>query len=362
MSGQAISGEEILSDSKPFNPAPTPVLLALLSAFLFGIATPFSKWLLDAFSPFQLAGLLYLGAAIASIPPALKSQERIIPPSGDYKNRNRLIGAVVFGGVLGPLLLLFGLSKADSTAVSLWLNMELAATAILGVMIFNEHLGKLSWVGIFIASLASVLISFEPGVTANWAGVLLLFACFCWGIDNHLTAQIDTLSPSQSTFWKGLVAGSMNLAIGIILQPFQFNVLLIALALLLGALSYGLSIVLYIRASHSLGATRSQVLFSTAPFFGVLMSVVFLGESFTSGYALAAALFGVAIGLQLVGGHVHPHRHTAMTHTHAHRHDDGHHNHTHENLPKFGHVHRHTHEELEHSHPHMPDIHHKHEH
>lgn len=351
-----------MSDSKTFKPALVPVLLALLSAFLFGIATPFSKWLLDAFSPFQLAGLLYLGAAMASIPTALKSTEKIIPPIRDRKNRNRLVGAVIFGGVLGPLLLLFGLSKADSTAVSLWLNMELVATAILGVMIFKEHLGKLSWLGIFIATFASLIISFEPGVTAHWAGVLLLLACFCWGIDNHLTAQIDKLSPSQSTFWKGMVAGSVNLAIGIILQPLNFDLLLIASTLLLGALSYGMSIVLYIRASHSLGATRSQVLFSTAPFFGVLMSVMFLGESFTVGYAIAAVLFVIAIGLQLMGEHTHPHRHIAMTHTHFHGHDDGHHHHDHEILPKFGHVHEHTHEEMEHSHPLMPDIHHKHKH
>ena len=351
-----------MSDSKPFKPVMTPVLLALLSAFLFGIATPFSKWLLNEFSPFQLAGLLYLGAAIASTPFALKSSEKIIPPISDRKNRNRLFGAILFGGVLGPILLLFGLSLADSTAVSLWLNMELVATAILGVLIFKEHLGKLSWIGIFIASFASLIISFEPGVTAHWAGLLLLFACFCWGIDNHLTAQIDRLSPSQSTLWKGLVAGSVNLLIGIILQPLQFDLLLLASTLLLGALSYGMSIVLYIRASHSLGATRSQVLFSTAPFFGVLMSVIFLGESFTVGYAIAAVLFVIAIGLQLMGEHIHPHRHIVMTHTHFHRHDDGHHNHIHENLPKFGHVHEHTHEEVEHSHPHMPDIHHKHRH
>jgi len=46
----------------------TPASLALASAFLFGAATPLSKALLDSLTPFQLAGLLYLGAALGLVP------------------------------------------------------------------------------------------------------------------------------------------------------------------------------------------------------------------------------------------------------------------------------------------------------
>lgn len=339
------------------------MLLALISAFLFGIATPFSKWLLNDLSPFQLAGFLYLGAAMAMLLSTVKKSTLLIPKKLDVKNKLSLLGAVIFGGVLGPVLLLVGLSSADSTAVSLWLNLELVATALLGVIFFNEKLGKYSWLGIFIASTASVLISFEPGVSVHWAGILLLLACCCWGIDNHLTSQIDELTPSQSTFWKGLVAGSVNLSLGVTLGPLSADMTIILASLLLGALSYGASIVLYIRASHGIGATKAQVIFASSPFFGVLLSVLFLSEVFTVGYGLASFLFIIAITLQLIGGHSHKHKHLAVTHTHFHRHDDGHHTHQHETPPpSLGHVHEHTHQEIEHTHPHMPDIHHKHDH
>ena len=339
------------------------MLLALISAFLFGIATPFSKWLLNDLSPFQLAGFLYLGAAMAMLLSTVKKSTLLIPKKLDVKNKLSLLGAVIFGGVLGPVLLLVGLSSADSTAVSLWLNLELVATALLGVIFFKEKLGKYSWLGIFIASTASVLISFEPGVSVHWAGVLLLLACCCWGIDNHLTSQIDELTPSQSTFWKGLVAGSVNLSLGVTLGPLSAGMTIILASLLLGALSYGASIVLYIRASHGIGATKAQVIFASSPFFGVLLSVLFLSEVFTVGYGLASFLFIIAITLQLIGGHSHKHKHLAVTHTHFHRHDDGHHTHQHETPPpSLGHVHEHTHQEIEHTHPHMPDIHHKHDH
>ena len=352
-----------MQDERPSSTALTAMLLALLSAFLFGIATPFSKWLLNNLSPLQLAGFLYLGAAMAVLPTTVKKSTSLTPKKLDTKNKLSLLGAVIFGGVLGPVLLLVGLSSADSTAVSLWLNLELVATALLGVLFFKEKLGPYSWLGIFIASAASVLISFEPGVTAHWAGVLLLLACCCWGIDNHLTSQIDELTPSQSTFWKGLVAGSVNLSLGVILDPLSAGMAIVLASLLLGALSYGASIVLYIRASHGLGATKAQVIFSSSPFFGVLLSVLFLSEEFTIGYGMASILFVIAIALQLIGGHSHRHKHYTVTHTHFHHHDDGHHTHQHETSPpSLGHVHEHTHQEIEHSHPHMPDIHHKHDH
>jgi len=44
------------------------IITGILSGFLFGVATPFSKLLLNGLNSFQLAGLLYLGAALAMFP------------------------------------------------------------------------------------------------------------------------------------------------------------------------------------------------------------------------------------------------------------------------------------------------------
>jgi drug/metabolite transporter (DMT)-like permease len=340
-----------------------PILLALLSAILFGAATPVSKLLLEGFTPFQLAGLLYLGAAIAVAPGALKNGGFALPRFDDRRNQFRLFGAILFGGILGPIALLFGLRLAEAASVSLWLNLEMAATAVLGTVLFRDHLGYRGWLGVAAALLASVLIAWHPGSAGFFSGFLVLLACVCWGLDNHLTALIDGITPSQSTLWKGAIAGTVNLSIGATLAPISVDVQTLAIALFVGALSYGASIVFYIRSAQKIGATRAQVLFSSAPFFGVALSVIFVGESLSIMYVIAIPIFIFGVAFLLMEDHDHAHSHDAITHEHFHRHDDGHHTHEHPDLPEsVHHTHQHTHEALHHSHPHWPDIHHRHKH
>lgn len=184
-----------------------------------------------------------------------------------------------------------------------------------------------------------------------------------WGLDNHLTALIDGITPSQSTFWKGLVAGTVNLSIGLMLDPISLDIEILIIALFVGSFSYGISIVLYIRASQEMGATRAQVIFSSAPIFGLALSALLLGEFITLYHIASGLLFVVAIILLMKDDHAHSHRHHAVKHRHSHRHDDGHHNHSHKGFPlSFKHSHEHEHEPLEHSHAHWPDLHHRHNH
>jgi len=340
-----------------------PILMALLSAMLFGAATPASKLLLQGFTPFQLAGLLYLGAAIAVAPAALKSGGFALPRRGDHRNQLRLLGAILFGGILGPVALLFGLRLAEASSVSLWLNLEMAATAVIGVVLFRDHLGYRGWLGVAAAMLASVLIAWHPGSAGFFSGLLVLLACVCWGLDNHFTALIDGITPSQSAFWKGIIAGTVNFSIGATLAPISVDAQVLVIALFVGALSYGASIVFYIRAAQKLGATRAQVLFSSAPFFGVALSVIVVGESLSIMYLIAIPIFLFGAAFLLMENHAHAHSHDVLTHEHFHRHDDDHHTHVHPDLPaSVQHTHQHTHEAVRHSHAHWPDIHHRHKH
>ena len=341
----------------------TPIFMAILSALLFGAATPTSKLLLADFTPFQLAGLLYIGAALAVAPAALRKGGFALPQRSDRRNQARLFGAVLCGGILGPVALLVGLRLAEASSVSLWLNLELAATVALGAFVFREHLSRKGWLGVLVAFVASTLLVWEPGTAGFVPGLLVLAACICWGFDNHFTALIDGITPSQSTLWKGAVAGVVNLAIGAVLDPLSIEWHAWGGALLVGALSYGASIVLYISSAQRMGATRAQVLFASAPFFGVALSVVVLGEALSILHVLAALLFVVGIALLMVDSHAHEHTHEALEHEHSHGHDDGHHTHVHAKLlASTRHTHRHTHEPLRHRHAHWPDLHHRHQH
>ena len=342
----------------------TGYLLAvgLVSAFLFGTATPASKSLLYDVQPQALAGLLYLGAAIGVLPVLLRERTFCLPWRAGNRTIALLAGAILLGGVLGPWLLLLGLRRATSGSVSLLLNLELVATVFLGHVIFRDYLTTRGWLAAAGSLLAAVLLALGEGPSGLFSGLLVGAACLCWGFDNHLTALIDGITPAQTTLWKGLVAGIFNLVIGGFVLSGLGSGVTIVLALGVGALSYGLSIVLYITAAQGLGASRSQMVFSTAPFFGLLLSLVILGESLTSLQIIAALIIIGSLVLLFSEHHRHVHRHERMIHEHWHRHDDGHHCHEHDGPAATVHTHRHVHEPVEHEHPHWPDLHHRHDH
>ncbi|VEP14609.1 conserved membrane hypothetical protein [Hyella patelloides LEGE 07179] len=340
-----------------------PILLALISAALFGSATPASKVLLESFSPIQLAGLLYLGAAIGVAPLLVKKREIRLPSQLSSKNRLYLLGAIIFGGILAPIFLLLGLQFATAASVSLWLNLELVATAILGYCFFQDHLGRIGWIGVDGCIIAAILLSVGEGVAGVEAGLLVTIACICWGLDNHLTALIDGISPAQSTFYKGIVAGSVNLFLGILIQPSTTSASNIFIALGIGMLAYGISIVLYITSAQSLGATRSQMLFSSAPLFGILFSALILGEEIVLFQHIALVLKIGSLFALFQDQHSHEHEHLATNHQHLHNHNDKHHTHNHsESSASLLHSHWHEHEAIFHNHFHLPDIHHRHQH
>lgn len=339
------------------------VIYALLSAALFGAATPLSKALLPSFSAYQLAGLLYLGAALGTAASAFEKSKHVQPWRMDRRNLIRLSGAILFGGILAPLFLLLGLKAASAASVSLWLPLELVATAILGRVLFRDHLGKFGWLGMAGVVAVSVLLGYGEGAAGVRAGFLVMLACVSWGLDNNLTSLIDAITPAQSTFWKGLVAGAINLTIGVSMQGFGGTVATVASALGVGALCYGASIVLYITAAQNIGATRGQMFFASSPFFGVALSAIMLGESLQVLQVAAAILLVVSLVLLFRDRHEHAHIHEQLEHEHSHRHDDGHHDHEHPaDLVIERHSHRHMHEPVRHAHPHWPDLHHRHGH
>lgn len=336
-----------------------PVAAALAAALLFGLAAPASKLILREASTFQLAGLLYIGGAFTLLLPVLRKRGgRTL----DRRTIGLLAGVTVSGGILGPLALLSGLQLASATAVSLWLNIEVAATAVLGRLFFREHVGGVGWLGIAGMTLAGAILSGAEGGSGTAAALLVTLACFCWALDNHLSALTDRMTAPEVTFWKCLVAGVVNFLIGSAMEPFTMSAAALGASFAIGALSYGASITLHLIAAQHLGASRAQAFFGTAPFFGVAVSALVLGEPFSNSYALVCALMVVSLAAALVGQHEHVHSHPAVAHTHVHGHDDGHHGHEHAEPGPAVHDHWHEHAATTHRHWHWPDLHHRHTH
>lgn len=228
-----------------------------LAAVLFGAATPATKLVVDHVGAVTLAGLLYLGAAAAVAPFAMRERRS----TGSFRQRSRLLIAVAFGGGLAPVLLVLALDRTPAGTVSLFLNFELVATAVIAGTFLQEQIGRRAGLGIVVVVLGGVILAgtSEAGVAV---GALLVAAtCVCWGIDNAITASLDTYTPSQISVAKGVVAGPVNLALGLILDGSLAARFAVA-ALAIGALGYGLSITMWITGARLVGAARGQVIFA----------------------------------------------------------------------------------------------------
>lgn len=324
---------------------------------LFGAAIPAAKLMLSRLPPITLAGLLYLGAALAAAP-ILARQPLVRPPRVDVL---KVGGAVVFGGAVAPMLLLIGLDHTPASTTSLLLNLELVATAVLARAMFGEHIGRRAGFGLVMLAAAGVLLA-GAGGGVGAASLLVVAACAFWSLDNNLTATAIHVTPAQVTAAKGVVAGSAMLVVGLQTEHPSVTMSSVGWALLVGAIGYGASIMLWVSSARRLGAARSQGVFATAPFVGMALGWLVTDEPILASQLVALGVMVLGVILVVTSSHLHEHRHEAALHTHRHRHDDGHHDHDHSQAISGWHEHDHEHRELVHAHPHVPDLLHRHGH
>jgi drug/metabolite transporter (DMT)-like permease len=345
------------------------VVFALLSAALFGASTPAAKALLGTIDPAILAGLLYCGAGIG-----IAVLRRLLRPlMGDAvvqaplgaSDVPWLAGAIAAGGILGPILLMIGLTRTDAAAASLLLTLEGVATALLAWFAFHENFDRRIALGMgFLVAGAIVLAWSGTPTLSNIIGPLAIVgACVAWGLDNNLTRKVSLADPLQVVELKGLIAGPINLVIGLSVGGALPNLSATLLAGVVGFLGYGVSLALFVLALRDLGTARTGAYFSTAPFIGAIAAVLFLNEPINVQLLVAGALMAFGVWLHLTEVHEHDHEHEPMEHAHSHVHDEHHrHGHASDDPPGEPHTHRHKHVRLRHRHPHMPDMHHMHRH
>ena len=331
-----------------------------MAALLFGASTPAASVLAHDLSPLALAGLLYLGAALAVAPWWVSDRPDVAALRRDW----RLVAvAIVAGGAIGPALLTAGLVDTPAATASLLLNLELVATVVLAATLFREHLGRSMISAAVLVTAAGVLLVWEPGATASVSALLIVGACVAWGIDNSATSRIDQIAPQHVTFLKGAVAGSVNLLLAVAVTGLgTVTMWSLVGALTVGALGYGASITLWVRGAHHLGAARAQLIFASAPFVGAVVSWVVLTDPVEPVQVAAMAIASCGVALSLRSSHLHDHEHDPVVHLHDHDHADGHHNHPHGEAVTGRHSHIHEHRPLVHAHPHVPDLHHRHDH
>jgi len=349
----------------------TPFLQALVAAVLFGASAPLSKILLGSLDPIPLAAFLYLGSGAGAL---------ILLGVQSFKNKGQLqearlsrvdapwlAGAMLAGGVAAPIVLLIGLQSTPASTASLLLNFECVGTTLVAALVFREAIDRRIGLAILVITAAGILLSWDGsgawGVAPGALGIVA--ACFLWGLDNNFTRHISAKNPLIIVAVKGFGAGTFSLLLALLLGK-PLPALGSALwAMALGAVSYGLSIQLFILAMRDLGAARTSALFGSAPFVGALLSLALFWELPQTLFWVAIPLMIGGVWLMLTERHAHPHVHTPEEHAHRHFHPDEHHQHENPgdvSLVDGWHAHPHRHAVIKHAHPHAPDLHHRHEH
>ena len=345
---------------------------ALAAALLFGASTPFAKLLVGDVPPLLLAGLLYLGSGLGlSLLLLLRclqagssaEKQALQIPRAEWP---WLLGAVAFGGLLGPAFLMLGLTQTSGATASLLLNLEGVFTAVMAWLVFRENADRQIVLGMVVIVLGGLLLAWAPdagGFSLSAGALLIVAACLCWAVDNNLTRKVSTNDAMLVAAIKGLLAGISNTAFALLSGAHWPAAASIGGSMAVGFLGYGLSLTLFVVALRTLGTARTGAYFSIAPLFGVIISLAIWPSMPGPLFWLAAALMALGIWLHLRERHAHEHTHEPLAHNHRHVHDE-HHQHSHDFAwdGTEPHSHPHAHTALTHSHPHYPDIHHRHQH
>ena len=337
-------------------------LLALMAAALFGISTPLVQRLGVGLGAFSTAALLYGGAALVgafSLRP--KEQEARVRRSDTV----RLLAMAIFGAVIGPVALAWGLQRTSGASASLMLTLEALFTALLAWRLYGESMDRRVWLAMLLLLAGGMALVLDQGMAGGvqLMGLLVvLLATAAWGVDNTLSRALAERDPGQVVMLKAALGASLTTGLAWFSNEPLPNWMAALGLLAVGATGYGVSLRLYLLAQRAFGAARTGSVFAFAPFIGALFAFA-LGDRSAGALMMVGGLLmlcGVALHLAEIHGHEHVHE--PMDHEHAHDHSDNHHKHSHQPTVIGTHSHWHHHEEVRHSHAHVPDAHHQHVH
>lgn len=290
---------------------------ALGSVLLYATATPCTKLILQHIAPIMLAGLLHLGAGIGLtcmwLFQNLRGHKNAVDFLPNRKDWPWLIWPVLAGGILSALCLMMAMNITRASCVSLLINLEIVFTVLMARLVFKEHLSTRAILGLLAILFGSVCLSWHADLSVSWPSILLMSACcLCWAIDGNFTAQMKNSEPVQIARCRGLIAGTFNFCLALMLGCHLPNVGIMSCAIVMGIVAQGIGLSLYIVALHQLGVARTTAYFATEPFLGALLSMLILHEPLSANIMLAAVLMGLGVWLHFSEKHEHEHPYSPM--------------------------------------------------
>ncbi len=258
------------------------IFWGLTAATLYALNIPFSKIILNNASPIMLAAFLYLGAGMGMLcmETIKKQRNKKLKEYPLTKEDIPYTIAMVILDILAPIFLLLGLSFTSAPNASLLNNFEIVTTSLIAFIFFKEKINPRLWLGITLVTIAGIILTLKDHQSLSFSigSLFIITATFCWGLENNCTRCIAHKSPGEIVTIKGFGSGLGSLFIAILIGNQAPPITTILSALILGFISYGLSIYFYVYAQRYLGAAKTAAYYSVAPFIGVFISLLIFRE------------------------------------------------------------------------------------
>lgn len=273
------------------------VVFAILAAAFYALNSPLSKLLLQSIPPTMMAASLYLGAGLGmAVLQGVQQKKGTITEQKLTRKELPYTLGMIFLDIAAPIFLMLGITRTSAASASLLNNFEIVATSLIALLIFKEAISKKLWLGIFLVTISSIILSLQDaqGLSFSAGSLFVLAACVCWGFENNCTRMLSSKNPVQIVVIKGIFSGLGSLIVSMLLGESFPGVWPLLLALLLGFVAYGLSIVFYIYAQRELGAAKTSAYYAIAPFIGVALSLVIFAE-------IPSLYFLIALAIMIAG-------------------------------------------------------------
>lgn len=272
------------------------IIFALLAALFYSLVNPINKLIGNDISPLLSTSMLYFGMFVVGIVIFLaqlifkkqKSEERL-----NKKDIPFLVLATLFhcGAAVS---LLFGLRYISASNASLLGSFEIISTSLIAFFLFKENISKYLWIGIVFIFAACLVVSINDFSNLNFSlgTILCLISPICFGFANNFLKKVSKRSPSQIITFMGLVNGLITFGIAFIIGE-RFTSFSATFAELgVGALSYGVALILFLYAERYIGASKTSAFFSLAPFIAIILSlIIFLEQPHYTFYIGIALMF-----------------------------------------------------------------------
>lgn len=269
------------------------IFFAILAAALYAISMPLSKILLRNVSPMMMAAFLYLGAGVGMLLLGLLRSQTSVGKNEERLGRKDLpyTVAMVVLDIAAPIFLMFGLKTTAAANASLLNNFEIVATAVIALWLFHEQISRRLWIAIVLVTIACALLTVDDASSLSFSAgsLLVLSACVCWGLENNCTRCISGKDPMEIVTIKGFGSGLGSLCIALSVGESFPHWQYLPAVMLLGFVAYGMSIFFYTYAQRTIGAAKTSTFYAVAPFIGMLLSFVILGEKITVVFVIGLA-------------------------------------------------------------------------